>query len=509
MALILRWGQTWDGTDLTWSETWGSDGTFDLNQLQPVAIAGAVAVQGDVQFVLGQGFDLDPLGAISMAGALAVAGDVGYSIPWEFEPPLSVTTIAGTLGISGDIEFVTAGQFNLQPLGAVAMAGAMQTLGDLQFATPVYFDLAQSGAVALSGALALQGDIQALPAFDLAPLQPVAMVGTVSIAGDVQSVVPVLFDVAPAAPVAVAGSLAVAGDVGFGTTFDLSGGTVALSGELGVAGAIQIRIPATVPDVTGLARDAAVAALAADGFVASVSLVLSTSVPVDQVISQDPAAGTASFVGTTVEIVVSQYDVPKIIGGNKNVRFKPLKRRKTQREDAPPQPAVQAKAKASGLLMGLLARATGLEAPPAPVEDLPPAAADLIEEPPAAVDPPPPLAAQVDAPPEPVDPLAALEQRLLARIAELEDQVAQLRAAAAPMPMDAPRDPINEALQALLPALREPIALEPDAPPAAAAEQTPAETPQTPVEPGPRKLSPEQRRRENIRRAKLLVKQLL
>lgn len=461
-SVTLGGSEDWAAAIATFKETSGG-GAFDL-EAGAIAVDGSMAIAGDIQAQAAQAFDLVTSGAVAMTGAMSVAGELGYSIPWEIEPPLILAEITGVLSISGDLQFVTSGVFNLQPTGPVAMTGALQTIGDLQFVTPIVFDLAQTADVAMVGSVAALGDVQALVSFDLAVEQPVALLGTMSIAGDVHSVISMPFNLTASAPVAMTGTVAAAGDIGFGTTFDLSAGAVAMSGLMGITGALQIRIPATVPDVTGLDRSVAEAALAADGFVASVALALSTSVPVDRVISQSPAAGTASFVGAAVDLVVSQYDVPKIIGGNKNVRFKPVKKRKPEREP------VEAKArKASGLLMGLLARAAAPTEPVllAPGLDMEPIQGDVALPAPAVTEVPPlssdPVEKQ-EVPAAQAVPESVLLERLdvLTRmVSELGEQLRELRGnMTPPQPMAALRDPLDDALVAILPAVREPLQLD-------------------------------------------------
>ena len=81
-------------------------------------------------------------------------------------------------------------------------------------------------------------------------------------------------------------------------------------------------------------KETAETALHAAGLLATVTLVLTTEAPAGQVIAQSPAGGTPSFVGSTVEITVSQYNAAEILGENRNVRFKPIKR-KRKHEEAP------------------------------------------------------------------------------------------------------------------------------------------------------------------------------
>ena len=261
----------------------------------------------------------------------------------------------------------------------------------------------------------------------------------------------------------------------------------------------------TVPDVVGLAQADAVAALEGAGFVVSIATAASSSVPSGSVISQAPAGGSEASPGSTVTITVSAGDSvatdPKLIAGPrryKNVGFKAAKRKE------PPAP-IEPKAKASGLLKGLMSRlsappalATGLEIPPQPVAiELPPV---VLAEPAA------------EAQPAAVDPMQAVLRRLDA----LEAEMRELRAKVAdPLPMPALRDPLDDALAAILPALREPIA--PDEPegPAGLPEldedelrELSGEAPQ-PVEPAAPAPPAIDKKAENRRRAEILASKLL
>lgn len=74
----------------------------------------------------------------------------------------------------------------------------------------------------------------------------------------------------------------------------------------------------TVPNVTGQALTAAQSLLASAGLYAEVTLTCSDDVPVDGVISQDPAAGATVAIGTTVTLSVSNgpctIQVPDVVG---------------------------------------------------------------------------------------------------------------------------------------------------------------------------------------------------
>jgi beta-lactam-binding protein with PASTA domain len=75
-----------------------------------------------------------------------------------------------------------------------------------------------------------------------------------------------------------------------------------------------------VPDVVGMSQAAAEAAIVAAGFtVGTVTTEYSGSVPVDDVISQDPAGGTSASPGSSVDLVVSlgpppPVTVPDVVG---------------------------------------------------------------------------------------------------------------------------------------------------------------------------------------------------
>ena len=75
--------------------------------------------------------------------------------------------------------------------------------------------------------------------------------------------------------------------------------------------------PVTVPDVDdpGTSQAAAISAIEAEGLVAAVVTAYSSTVPVGEVISQDPAAGSSVAPGSTVTITVSLGDQPQQEGG--------------------------------------------------------------------------------------------------------------------------------------------------------------------------------------------------
>lgn len=214
-------------------------------------------------------------------------------------------------------------------------------------------------------------------------------------------------------------------------------------------------------------------------------------------------SGVAEHVGTDAGLLD-----PKLIARkrkpNQNITFKgaggPGPRKKREEHPEPVKPKV------SPLLLGLMARGLAMPTPaapmlpePAPVLDVASIAqAVLLEALPAAIEVPKPEAA-----PTP-------EQQLAARVQELEQQMMQLQADLAalrqpPEPAQATaRDPVHEALHALLPALSEPIDLdalpeEPEQPPEIAA----------PAPAAPPKMTREEIDAENERRARLAAEILL
>lgn len=76
--------------------------------------------------------------------------------------------------------------------------------------------------------------------------------------------------------------------------------------------------PVAVPDVDdpGTAQADAVLAIEGAGLVANVVTAYSSVIPVGEVISQDPAAGTLVSPGSTVTITVSLGDAPQPSGGS-------------------------------------------------------------------------------------------------------------------------------------------------------------------------------------------------
>jgi beta-lactam-binding protein with PASTA domain len=84
-------------------------------------------------------------------------------------------------------------------------------------------------------------------------------------------------------------------------------------------GAYEMPVPVSVPDVTGLARSAAHALVAAARlYVRNETAQYHPTVPVDQVISQSPAADTQTTTNTPVDLVISKgqqpVPVPEVVG---------------------------------------------------------------------------------------------------------------------------------------------------------------------------------------------------
>jgi hypothetical protein len=75
-----------------------------------------------------------------------------------------------------------------------------------------------------------------------------------------------------------------------------------------------------VPDVVGETKAAGTVTLEGDGFVVAVSEEYSSSIPAGIIISQSPTAGTQTFSGTVVRIVVSLGERSDGAGSNKKRR---------------------------------------------------------------------------------------------------------------------------------------------------------------------------------------------
>lgn len=562
MAAILRWAQTWNGS-LVWTQTWGEGGAFFVDAQAPIAMAGSLTLAADVQIASATAFIVEPQAPIGLIGALGLAGALYIRVPWEPAVPLQIATMLGTLTISGELFYSTPAVFNVEPQSPVALLGALGIQAALQIATrfnvdPIApiglagtltadaaldigrsFTLEPVAPIAMAGALTLAGDIQTAARTNLEPVAPIALQGVLGLAGDLVYSLPVPFDLEPVAPIAMAGqiattaeltlrvpfaiepqapvslagSLGLAGDLLLGHPLELvTIAPAALAGQLGISAALRFAIPTTVPDVLGMTQADAAAAIEAARLVVVVVQAFSSDVPVGSVISQEPAGGSAAFVGDTVTITVSSGSIandPKLIARRKkpnpNITFK----RPKKREEGRAPPAEPKKAVASPLVVGLLAR-VGLALPaPAPAPDSAPivpleAPVVTVEAPTA---PPAPELVSPANEPEPTD-----EQLLAARVDSLEHQVQLLRAELEalrrpPEPVQpTPRDPVHEALHAILPAIGDPVDL--DAEPPALPEPEPAASTPSIAVATPR-LTQEEIRRENERRVRLAIKRLL
>lgn len=136
----------------------------------------------------------------------------------------------------------------------------------------------------------------------------------------------------------------------------------------------QSSAPVTVPDVTGLPQEDAIAALEAAGFSVSVVTATSSTVPVGSVISQEPAGGTESTAGATVTITVSIGEVDltdaKFQGPSHNTRIRWLRKREEEAAEPPAEPAAEEPQPAAPAPKAL-PRSTGLgEIAPPPVAPL-------------------------------------------------------------------------------------------------------------------------------------------
>ena len=83
-----------------------------------------------------------------------------------------------------------------------------------------------------------------------------------------------------------------------------------------------------MPDVVGQSRDSATSTLQADGFAVNVTEQESATATAGNVISQSPAAGTASGRGSTVTITVAkappQANVPDVTGQRRSAATQQL-----------------------------------------------------------------------------------------------------------------------------------------------------------------------------------------
>ena len=387
-----------------------------LSPTGAIALAGAFSPSGNIGF----SWALAQSGVLALDGALAAAGDVGFA--WQIAPS-GVVSLGAASQVSGDLVYGSPGGFTLTPTGAIPLAGAMQAQGDLTYVAP--FNLAPTVPLAVAGAFSISGSLQFVAPFNLVLVAPVALTGTVTVNGDLLAGGP--FTVETSGAIAATATAVLTGDLLAGGPFLLDvTAPITVEAVLNAVGNPRAVTPTTVPDVVGSDQETAETALHAAGLLATVTLVLTTEAPAGQVIAQSPAGGTPSFVGSTVEITVSQYNAAEILGENRNVRFKPIKRKRKHEE----APAEVAKAAPSPLLKGLVERtkprSTGIgevKARVAPVTaseiDLPipqvvaaPAVAPAAAAAAAAAAAPTPAAPA--AAPAAVDPVVRLEQEMTA-----------------------------------------------------------------------------------------------
>ena len=212
MTVLLRWTETWDGTDLAWSETWGDSGVLDI-AASPLALTGRLTVSGDLQIAQSPAFDVTPAGPLALTGRLGVAGDIQYRVRWEFETPLQVSQMTGALRVTGDIGFTIP--FDVVPISTVSMHGLLAAAGEV--ASLITVDVAAS-AVPLTGRLAVTGDIGIVVSapFDLAAQHALSLHGVLAATGNILAGSP--FDLATTGGIALRGALLAAGDITSSTT---------------------------------------------------------------------------------------------------------------------------------------------------------------------------------------------------------------------------------------------------------------------------------------------------
>lgn len=494
---------------------------WEPTQPIPLELVGELTLTGDLHYEVPATFQIAQVGAIALAGDLGLTGDLSFRKPFVIEQQ-GTLALGGALDLAGDLTITRDGTFNIAQVGAIALGADLSLTGDLAYEQPVVFAIEQVGAIALQGDLALAGELdyaQPVP-FAIEQVSPIALAVDLAVAGALNWRVP--FALQAVSSIALSGDLALDGALQMGEPLELvAAAPIAMQGTLGLTGDLRYLVPTVVPDVVGLSRTAAIAAIEAAGLVAVVVEGFSADVPTGDVISQEPAGGTAAYEGDTVTITVSSGSIatdPKLIARRKkpnpNIVFKRPgggePERKKKREEPKAEPT---KPKASPLLMGLLAR--GLERPSSTPDAPIVAPAAVVVTPPAPIVSPQPEIVPAAPPSEPEEkpqappaapaapqPMLELGQAILDEIKALRAEVAQLRASqAAPhAPAEVPlmRDPVNDALHAILPALREPVDLEADPPPAP--ESAPA---------APAPMSREQIERENMRRAAFLARRML
>lgn len=475
---------------------------FEVAQVGAITLQGTLGIQSEI--ALGRGFRVQPLAPIALSGTLGIVADMALARTFALEQ-VGTIALSGALGIAADIAL--ARTFVIEPLAPIALSGALAITADVVASVPVVFQIQQVQPIALQGTIGVSASVRAGSPFQITPVAPIALAGSLGIQAEIATRVP--FVVQALQPIALTGALGISTAPIFGRPFALQAqAPIALHGQLGVAAALELTIPTTVPDVVGLTQAAAIAAIDAARLVAVIATAFSDTVPAGQVISQAPAGGTASTVGSSVVITVSAGQGaatdPKLIARGR--RLNPLLKVKPVRRERAPGAAPAAKPKPTPLLLGLLKR-TGLDIPaatlqqgsapaePAPV--LADASIPLVggrELPSEAVEEP-----EVTAPTA-ADPLALIQQ-LRADLDALRAEVEQLRAAGT-AEVPALRDPFHDALHAILPALRDPIDL--DAEPEEPARPNPPE--EAPAAP---KMTREEIDAENARRIQEALKRLL
>lgn len=327
-------------------------------------------------------------------GAVAVTGDLA-----AIEAGSDIASINGSSQIitTGALAAVEAGQ------DAAALAGRVLVQGLVAAAESGADDAALAGQVLVAGTLVTQEQ-----GSDTA-----AMSGSSAIFGALAAQEAGADAAMLAGRVWVQGMLAAAEH---GADAASAAGEVVVSGALAAVelGADTARIIGDLPAVAGM--------LAA----------------------QEGGADTAHIVGSTQALLDA-----RMIGGHRNIRFKPLKKRKKDGLREAPKPLAP-RPRASGLLMGLLAQASGVDGPraapaasPVAAPVVPTSRTELAAAPSHA---PAPAAAAPAAPAQPADGLADRVQRMEAVIEALQAKVAELEHdLSLTLPMDAWPSPPEKA----------------------------------------------------------------
>jgi len=468
------------------------------------AATGSVGSLGDeVSYALTGVAATGGAGSIIPSTTYALTGNSATGAPGSVSsaPSYAISGVAATGNVGAVVPSITYALTGNEATGAV---GTVSTGSDVTTALTGVAATGQVGTPGVSITYALTGVSAAGSAGSIAAAASYAIGGNAA-TGSVGSVEDaVAYALTGVQALGEVGTLVVPGDV-----------TRALTGvsAIGQVGNLSASTEAAIPDVVGLSQADAIAALEAAGFVVSSSTSPSLHVAVGLVISQDPAAGSSAAAGSTVALLISNGSAALIGGGRrKNVPFRPIKRKRKEVESR--LPIAKVEAKASGLLLGLMAR--GLATPTLPQPTLPEPApalavasiapAVLVEVPPAAIEEPKP-----EVLPLTLDAVAQMMREhyavLLAQLAHVTSELEQMRTAAAPPapPTEIPmlRDPVNDAMHALLPTLRDPIDLD------AVLEEPEERPPAKPAPAAPPKMTREQIDTENERRARLAVERLL